>query len=442
MRLITTFVVLLTAVMASGQSRTLQIEMVEPEKMTVVLGCRPGFSAAAGECKDSSVVRVRFRISGEGAASAKLKKVVTGGRILGDGPGEFRWDFSGLSPGVYTTTLMAEGPDGKTGDTKTFTVTVRECEHCRRGDSCPVVELKRPAGSIDPGGSFVVEAKVTGAAGRPTFNWTVSAGTIESGQGTPIITVGAAGVPGGSSITTTLEVRVPGGFDLCPTSFSETVLVNQSPQPVLGDEFGTVKITCEEANARMDVFLISLNGNPRDRGVIVIYDSTERTRAAWFREQLFNNFIKFRRFDPSRIRFIRGPYRSDARVQFWRVPPGASEPEILPANVQAPPAPPERNPAKPYLFATEYSDGLPECQVPMYDLVAYARVLNTEPRSRGRIIIGESSPLKFARKQREMIAELSANGVTRKRLTFIYKYVRPSRLLETTELWVVPQSGR
>jgi hypothetical protein len=74
----------------------------------------------------------------------------------------------------------------------------------------------------------------------------------------------------------------------------------------------------------------------------------------------------------------------------------------------------------------------------MYDLGEYAAVLNTKPRSRGKIVIGESSRAKFARKQREILAEMAAAGVARSRLTFVYKYVRPNRALEMTELWVIP----
>ena len=152
------------------------------------------------------------------------------------------------------------------------------------------------------------------------------------------------------------------------------------------------------------------------------------------------NFIRFRRFDPSRFTFVRGPFRDDAKVQFWRIPPGSSDPEMLPQNVDPPilrPVP-ETDSSKPYHYATEYSDGLPECQVPMYDLAEYAAVLNTEPRSRGKIIIGQSSRARFVNKQREILTEMSAAGVAKTRLIFVYKYVRPNRGLEMTELWVVP----
>ena len=44
----------------------------------------------------------------------------------------------------------------------------------------------------------------------PTYNWTVSAGTISSGQGTSTITVDTKELAAGSSVTATVEL---GGFD-------------------------------------------------------------------------------------------------------------------------------------------------------------------------------------------------------------------------------------
>jgi hypothetical protein len=52
----------------------------------------------------------------------------------------------------------------------------------------------------------------------PTFNWTISAGTIKSGQGTSSITVDISGLESGTSVTATVDV---GGYDRsCSTSAS------------------------------------------------------------------------------------------------------------------------------------------------------------------------------------------------------------------------------
>jgi hypothetical protein len=290
---------------------------------------------------------------------------------------------------------------------------------------------------VQPGESFTVTANAKGAD-KAAYNWTVSAGTIESGQGTSSVTIKTDTDMGGSSITVTLDLKVPDGFPACQTYYSETVALAETPKPVLFDELPTAA-ACEYGNARLDSFFAELNNNPESQGYIVIYATPERVGAAGNREQLARNFMRFRNFDPSRITFVRGPYRKNAITQFWRVPPGSAAPDLLPADAAAPPeASPKTDSSKPYIFATRYSDGLPECQVPMYDLKAYAEVLNSEPRSRGRVVIAESSRANFNREMRETQAELTAHGVAKPRITYTYKYVRPNRAMESTELWILP----
>lgn len=438
-RVLFVFVLLLTALPVPGQRQPrVSLESVEPDKTTIFLACAPGVNAIGGKCGDSPEVRVKVRISGEDAANAKLTRNVSGGRVVATRNDEFRWDLSGVSPGKYMAVLTAEDRDGRSGETKTFTVTIERCPHCRQGDTCPAVELQTPEGLVLPGGKFEVRVKGPVPPQIASYNWTVSSGSIESGQGTPAVVAGADGVSGGTHVAVNLEITVREGFPLCQTTFSETVVIADVPEPVMFDEFSDTA-TCEDGNARLDSYFADLNNNPQDQGVIVVYDSPMPGRStAWRREQLFRNYIRLRSFDPSRIKLIRGTYRTAATTQFWRVPPGAKEPDVLPANVEGPPIAPRPQTRKQYLYATEHMDGLPECDAPMYDLEAYASELNAEPRSRGRIVIGESSSAKFNRKRREIRTELIKQGVSKGRITFIYRYVRPNRLLETTELWVRP----
>jgi hypothetical protein len=425
------------ALTAQAQNANVRIDFVEPDRTAIYLPCAPGMVTPANKCDGTTEVLVRYSFAGPDARSAKLSTTVSGGRVVATGTGDFRWDLSGVHPGTYTATVAAEDRSGRFSDGKTITVTVERCPSCRYGDSCPTVELVAPAEVVRPGESFTITANARGAD-TATYNWTVSAGTIQSGQGTASVSVSTAGMPDGVPITVTLDLKVPSGFPACQTSYSETVAVAEIPKPVLVDEFATT-VPCEDGNARLDSFFTELSNNPDSQGFIVIYANPERAGAARNREQLARNFMRFRNFDPSRITFVRGPYRKNAMTQFWRVPPGSAAPDLLPADAAAPPeASPETDSSKPYLYATRYSDGLPECQVPMYDLKAYAEALNTEPRSRGRIVIAEPSRANFNREMLEIQAELTAHGVAKPRVTFIYKYVRPNRAMESTELWVIP----
>jgi hypothetical protein len=85
-----------------------------------------------------------------------------------------------------------------------------------------------------------------------TYNWTVSAGTIESGQGTPSIVVRTAIGDAGSNVTATVEI---GGLDPacnCPRSASESGPVRYDLQALLIDEFGN--LPNDDIRGRLDNF--------------------------------------------------------------------------------------------------------------------------------------------------------------------------------------------
>lgn len=77
--------------------------------------------------------------------------------------------------------------------------------------SCPTVSVSCPD-SVLTDEPLTFTANVSGGDPNvtPTFNWTVSNGTISSGQGTSSITVDTEGLKAGASITATVDI---GGFD-------------------------------------------------------------------------------------------------------------------------------------------------------------------------------------------------------------------------------------
>jgi TonB family protein len=230
-------------------------------------------------------------------------------------------------------------------------------------------------------------------------------------------------------------LSIAAGFVVLHTSATAQEAV-PTPVAVLLDEFSTT-VPCEEGNWRLDGLLVELSNNPVDRGLIVIYDSSAKKRAAWHREQLFRNFMKFRGFGSDRVTFVRGPARAEAKTQFWRVPPGANDPEVLPgdaSSVTTEPPPP----TKPYIYSTRYVDGLWECVVPMFDLEAYAEVLKENEGNRGNIVIGAGSRAAFNTDEREIRKELEGYGIPRTRIRTFFKKVKPNMAMEFIELWVLP----
>jgi hypothetical protein len=152
-----------------------------------------------------------------------------------------------------------------------------------------------------------------------TYNWTVSAGTITSGQGTRSITISTAGVAGGT-ITATVDV---GGVDpSCNHTASCTFPIKVLPTPPYKfDTYGNIRFNDEKA--RLDNFAIQLQNMPSARGAIVGYGSCDAegmTRANRAKDYLVNT----RGIDAGRIDTIDGGCLPELQVQLWIVPQGAT----------------------------------------------------------------------------------------------------------------------
>src|SRR6185369_9308997 len=134
---------------------------------------------------------------------------VTGGRLTGEGR-SVTWDLSGVANGTYTATVEVNDGNQHTVSSSA-TVTVADCTDCvKPPPPCPQVSVSCPS-DIDAGQPITFTASVPGGdtAATYTYNWSESAGTITSGQGTSSITVDTTGI-GGQSVTATVSI---GGAD-------------------------------------------------------------------------------------------------------------------------------------------------------------------------------------------------------------------------------------
>lgn len=83
--------------------------------------------------------------------------------------------------------------------------------------ACPYISVTGSQSGVD---GAIFTANVSDAAGDVTYNWSISAGSIAEGQGTPTISVGEVGDPG-TTVTATVDLGgLPSG---CDTSDSDTV---------------------------------------------------------------------------------------------------------------------------------------------------------------------------------------------------------------------------
>jgi hypothetical protein len=254
---------------------------------------------------------------------------VTGGRLSGEGR-TVTWDLSGVNPGTYTASVeVNDGNQHVVPATTTVTVGVCECAP----PPCPVVSVSCPA-DVDEGAPLTFTASLSGGPAdlSPTYNWSVSAGTISGGQGTSSITVDTAGL-GGSSVTATVEV---GGVDpACSRTASCTTSVKQivKPEPRKFDEYGD--ITFNNEKARLDNYAIQLQNEPSATAVIIAYGTCEGQGQARA-DRAKNYLVNTRGIEAGRITTIDGGCRASLTVQLWIVPAGANAPVADTADAISP----------------------------------------------------------------------------------------------------------
>jgi hypothetical protein len=291
---------------------------------TITGGCQPGFRPKEGQtCNESTMINVSTTAVDPDNDPLVYNYTVSGGRIVGSGK-DVQWDLSGVGKGTYTITAGVDDGCGLCGQTQTKTITIAECECVQDCEACPTVSITGPAGITAPGQSMTFTANITGGDGL-TINWSVSRGTITSGQGTPSIEVATTSADAGQTVVATVTL---GGLNrgpdcsACVTEASESAPVD-SIVPILVDEFG--KLSNDEIRARLDSFFNELSNNPTDQGYIINY-GTSREIAA--RERLITNHIRFRKADPARFTIVSGgdSTSGEPTTKLYRVPQGAKDP--------------------------------------------------------------------------------------------------------------------
>jgi hypothetical protein len=210
------------------------------------------------------------------------------------------------------------------------------------GQMCPTVKVVSPTDLTLEGGTITFTANVTGGDDNvsPTFNWSISAGTISSGQGTPVIWVDTTGA-GGQSITATVDL---GGYDrTCNTSSSSTSMVGVPAKARKTDEYGAIKPADE--HARLDNYTIELQNDPLSQAYILTYGyKTSASGAAQKAADKAKSYlVNTRGIAADRIVTNDGGYRKLPATELWIVPSGAvppaAAPTVDPSEVRSPKKP-------------------------------------------------------------------------------------------------------
>ncbi|MEQ1643063.1 MAG: hypothetical protein ABL959_06430, partial [Pyrinomonadaceae bacterium] len=306
------------------ENKPADVNSVTISDMVITLPCPAGQLSRSGACNDNKTVSVATSASDPENDVLTYNYTVSGGRVVGTGA-NVQWDLSSAQVGTYTITTGVDDGCGICGKTDTKTIRVEACPDCYTPINCTTcasVSVSGPAGLTQPGSTMNFTAS---AAGAESYNWTVSAGTIESGQGTPSITVRTGAGDGGRSVTASVEVGFASrGADCpaCPNTGSASGEIATKVTFIPVDDFG--KKTPDEIKAIIDNFYIQLNNNPSAQGYIINYGTPAQIKA---RRAQIVKAINFRKYDIGRVTFVDGPDNGTGeQTKLYLVPAGADNP--------------------------------------------------------------------------------------------------------------------
>lgn len=199
--------------------------------------------------------------------------------------------------------------------------------------ACPTVTVDCPTGVTEASTPVRFTANIEGADPKATltYNWSVSTGTIISGQGTSAIIVDQAGTAD-RSITATVKV---GGLDSsCPLIASCSKMPGLPALSRKFDEYGNTAFKDEKA--RLNKFAKQLRSEPESRGYIITY-GRRRGRAGEAEahaRHAKSYLVKIHGIDPKRIVTVDGGFRTNLEVELWIAPPGAKPPTVSSDKMQ------------------------------------------------------------------------------------------------------------
>ncbi len=274
----------------------------------ITLPCPEGSHSSSNSCPANPSTSVGLTVNATDPDGDTLlyTYTVSGGRVTGEGA-NVSWDLSGVGPGKYTATVEVDDGCGCISFQSTD-VTIGSCSDCVPIFSCPTVSVS---------GQDSADHGIPPASG---YNWSVSAGTITSGQGTTSITVSTANL-GGQTVTATVEVA---GLDpsCTRTASASTAIRGKKPIARKFDEYGNIRFNDEKA--RLDNFAIQLQNEPTAQGYIYGYGSCGsegQERANRAKDYLVNT----RGIDAGRLVVVDGGCKPELKIELWIVPQGADQ---------------------------------------------------------------------------------------------------------------------
>ncbi|HEX8845578.1 MAG TPA: hypothetical protein VF791_13080 [Pyrinomonadaceae bacterium] len=294
--------------------------LTEGPRPVVQLSQHAAMIAPCNGAEADAIIPLTATVSNFTTTPLRYSWRVSGGRLNGEGANA-TWDLTGAAPGTYTARVEVDNnrDDGCVAFTSTKIV-VRDCPPIVL---CPNISISGPD-VVPVGAPVTFTASVSGGTPGvvPIYNWTISAGTLTSGQGTPSITVDTTGLAG-QSITADLFVE---GFKLrCASAY--TVQIPRKITSTQTDSY--IPLPRDDEKARLDNFAIQLQNDPSAKGYIIAYGGAKETAAQKQKriKRATDYLITTRGIDASRLVTLEGGVR-DQITELWIVPLGADPPTV------------------------------------------------------------------------------------------------------------------
>lgn len=133
---------------------------------------------------------------------------------------------------------------------------------------CPKIEVTGPSASVNPGEKTIFAVNVSGVdTNKIEYRWSISDGTIVSGQGSPVIYVSTDGLNGRRIIA---EVEIKGLPEKCFNRGNEVADISYGCDlPPMIDEYG--KLTWDEEKLRLISAAKQIKASPDRRLMIVVF---------------------------------------------------------------------------------------------------------------------------------------------------------------------------
>lgn len=191
---------------------------------------------------------------------------------------------------------------------------------------CPTISISCPANQVTAGAPATVSVKLSGGdTNKPvTYNWTISSGTITSGQGTSTITIDTTGL--NDVVTATVEIiGLPSECDRTKScSFPVAGIITGDDMKF--DEYSDLKFS--EEKPRLDNVAIQLQQMPGAQALYFIFGSCEG-EADQRAQRAVDYLVNKRGIDRSRLKVVNSGCRETLTVEVW----------ITPIDVPYPPTP-------------------------------------------------------------------------------------------------------